>query len=69
MILYFVHKFIAHYELPDEMIDINVRSDYSRLRNIIYTNKKLNGNFSTLQTLIEVESLFKYQIWFKILVL
>jgi hypothetical protein len=57
MILYFVHKFIAHYELPDEMIDINVRSDYSRLRNIIYTNKKLNGNFSTLQTLIGGESI------------
>jgi hypothetical protein len=57
MILYFVDKFIAHYELPDEMIDINVRSDYSRLRNIIYTNKKLNGNFNTLQTLIGGESI------------
>jgi len=50
MILYFVDKFIAHYKLPREMIDINVRSDYSRLRSIIYTNKKLNGNFQTLQT-------------------
>jgi hypothetical protein len=57
MILYFVDKFLEHYELPDEMIDINVRSDYSRLRSIIYTNKKLNGNFSTLQTLIGGESI------------
>jgi len=57
MILYFVDKFIAHYKLPREMIDINVRSDYSRLRSIIYTNKKLNGNFSTLQTLIGGESI------------
>ena len=57
MILYFVDKFIAHYKLPREMIDINVRSDYSRLRSIIYTNKKLNGNFQTLQTLIGGESI------------
>jgi hypothetical protein len=57
MILYFIDEFIKHYELPDEMIDINVRSDYSKLRSIIYTNKKLNGNFKTLQTLIGGESI------------
>ncbi len=57
MILYFIDEFIKHYELPREMIDINVRSDYSKLKSIIYTNKKLNGNFKTLQTLIGGESI------------
>ncbi len=52
MILYFINKFRAENELPKEMIDINVRSDYSKLKSIIYTKKKLNGNFTTLQTLI-----------------
>ncbi|MEO1954824.1 MAG: AAA family ATPase, partial [Campylobacterales bacterium] len=52
MILYFINKYQINNEIPEEMIDINVRSDYSKLRNIIYTNKKLNGNFETLQTLI-----------------
>ncbi len=52
MILYFVNKFLPLNKLPKEMIDINVRSDYSKLRSIIYTNKKLNGNFKTMQTLI-----------------
>jgi len=52
MILYFINKYQVSNKLPKEMIDINVRSDYSKLRNIIYTNKKLNGNFETLQTLI-----------------
>jgi hypothetical protein len=52
MILYFIDEFIKRDKLPREMIDINVRSDYSKLRSIIYTNKKLNGNFKTLQTLI-----------------
>jgi len=57
MILYFIDEFTRDNELPDEMIDINVRSDYSKLRTIIYTNKKLNGNFKTLQTLISGESI------------
>ncbi len=57
MILYFIKQFIISYKLPREMIDINVRSDYSKLKSIIYTNKKLNGNFKTLQTLIGGESI------------
>jgi len=52
MILYFINKYQKTNKLPKEMIDINVRSDYLKLRNIVYTNKKLNGNFETLQTLI-----------------
>ncbi len=52
MILYFINQYQRANKPPKEMIDINVRSDYSKLRNIIYTNKKLNGNFQTLQTLI-----------------
>ncbi len=57
MILYFINKFRSENELPKEMIDINVRSDYSKLKSIIYTNKKLNGNFSTLQNLIAGETI------------
>ena len=57
MILYFIKEFISENSLPREMIDINVRSDYSNLKTIIYTNKKLNGNFKTLQTLIGGESI------------
>jgi len=52
MILYFINKYQKTGKPPKEMIDMNVRSDYSKLRTIVYTNKKLNGNFETLQTLI-----------------
>jgi len=52
MILYFINKYQKTNQLPKEMIDVNVRSDYSKLREIVYTNKKLNGNFETLQSLI-----------------
>jgi len=57
MILYFIKQFMIRYKLPREMIDINVRSDYSKLKSIIYTDKKLNGNFKTLQTLIGGENI------------
>jgi len=56
MILYFIDNYIQDGDLPDELIDINVRSDYSTLRDIIYTDNKLNGNFETLNTLIAGES-------------
>jgi len=52
MILYFINHYKIENEMPQEMIDINVRSDYNKLRNIVYTNKKLNGNFEVLQDLI-----------------
>jgi len=56
MILYFISNYKPN-RLPDEMIDINLRSDYSKLRYLIYTNKKLNGNFKTLQSLVAGEEI------------
>ena len=38
---------------PKQLIDINVRTDYSKLKYLIYTNKKLNGNFDLLNRLIQ----------------
>jgi len=52
MILYYINHFLTNGKAPKELIDINVRSDYSKLRFLVYTDKQLNGNFNTLQTLI-----------------
>jgi hypothetical protein len=57
MILYFISNYQSENKIPREMIDINVRSDYSKLRHIIYTNGELNGNFDTLRDLIAGESI------------
>jgi hypothetical protein len=56
MILYFMKSLYQTNKPPKELIDINVRSDYSKLRHIVYTNNKLNGNFQSLQTLIGGDS-------------
>ena len=56
MILYYIKDIIRYNKPPKELIDINVRSDYSTLQNIIYTNNKLNGNFETIKSLIGGEA-------------
>ncbi len=57
MILYFLNHYIEFQVPPKELIDINVRSDYSKLRDIIYTNGKLNGNFQILNSFIAGETI------------
>ncbi len=52
MILYYLDPVIKKGHPPKELIDINVRSDYRKLRHLIYTNHKLNGNFEMLKQLI-----------------
>ncbi len=51
MILYYVDSLIINGQPPRNLVDINVRTDYSKLRYLINTNNKLNGNFNVLQRL------------------
>jgi len=52
MILYYIDHLIRTNKEPSQLIDINVRTDYTKLRYLVYTNKKLNGNFELLNNLI-----------------
>ena len=52
MILYYFDSLIRNDEEPRDLIDINVRTDYSKLKFLVYTNQKLNGNFEILNRLI-----------------
>ncbi|MBN2783018.1 MAG: AAA family ATPase, partial [Campylobacterales bacterium] len=52
MILYYFDSIIRHDMEPRDLIDVNVRTDYSKLKYLVYTNKKLNGNFEMLNNLI-----------------
>jgi len=51
MVLYYVDKLKTTKDEPDNLIDINVRTDYSKLKYLVHTNNKLNGNFNVLKTL------------------
>ena len=53
MIFYYVNSYIHLDRPPRDLIDINVRSDYTKLRYLIEENHKLNGNFNVLNSLFE----------------
>ncbi len=55
MVLYYLKSLIYNNREPKELIDVNVRTDYSKLKYLVYTNKKLNGNFNLLNQLIQGE--------------
>ena len=57
MVLYFMDNYLEGKELPEDLIDTNVRIDYGKLRHLIILDqdntKKTNGNFSKLKEIIE----------------
>ncbi len=53
MIFYYINSYIHTDQPPNDLIDINVRSDYTKLRYLIEENNKLNGNFNVLNELFE----------------
>ena len=55
MILYYIKHLLKSGEDPKQMVDINVRTDYSKLKYLLFTNNKLNGNFAMLNELISGE--------------
>jgi hypothetical protein len=63
MVLYFIDNYITAKELPDDLIDGNVKIDYEKLKHLIIVDKigeigkTFNGNFNRLKTLIEKEEI------------
>ena len=52
MVLYYLKDSIPNREVPDELIDANVRIDYGKLRHLLVVGKQLNGNFDLLRDVI-----------------
>ena len=55
MVLYYLDNSIPNREVPDELIDTNVRIDYGKLRHLLVTGRQLNGNFDLLRDVIGEE--------------
>ena len=56
MILYYFNSLVQYGREPEEFIDVNVRSDYSKIRYLVQSDRKLNGNFSVLNELLSTGS-------------
>jgi hypothetical protein len=52
MVLYYFNSLVQDGQEPEELIDVNVRSDYSNIRFLIQSDRKLNGNFTVLSDLL-----------------
>ncbi len=53
MVLYFIKEYMKENEMPYDMIDHNIRIDYTKLRHLMLTDRKFNGNFSELKKITE----------------
>ena len=52
MVLYYLKALVLYGAPPDELIDVNVRIDYAKLRHLLVTGQRLNGNFDLLRNLV-----------------
>jgi len=57
MVIYFLDEYFKNFEIPEDLIDRNVRIDYQKLRHLIIIERKgkkeENGNFTKLQEILE----------------
>ncbi len=52
MVLYFVNQYIARKEIPIDIIDENIRTDYGKIKLMIVKNNQLNGNFNLISQIL-----------------
>ena len=52
MVLYYLDHAIPNRSGPRDLIDTNVRIDYGKLRHLLVTGRRLNGNFDLLRHII-----------------
>ena len=52
MVLYYLKHSIPNREVPEYLIDTNVRIDYGKLRHLLVVGRRLNGNFDLLRNVI-----------------
>ena len=52
MVLYYLAESMPNRDVPDYLIDTNVRIDYDKLRHLLVVGRQLNGNFDLLREVI-----------------
>lgn len=62
MILYYFNALLQTGREPKEFIDVNIRTDYAKIRYLVQTDRQLNGNFSVLNELLANGKVEAYSI-------
>ena len=55
MVLYYLDESMPNRDVPEYLIDTNVRIDYGKLRHLLVVDRQLNGNFDLLRDVIGEE--------------
>ena len=53
LVLNFLSKYLRNGRLPDNLVDSNLRTDYAKIRHLVTVGRRLNGNFSLLEGIIQ----------------
>ena len=53
MVLYFLNHLTGTGKMPRTLVDLNMKTDYGKLRHLIILDKRLNGNFSRIRQIAE----------------
>lgn len=56
-VLYLIHQYTKSNEMPMDVIDTNMRTDYQKLRFLVIESQKLNGNFNLLSEVLETNEI------------
>lgn len=55
MVLYYLKQSVQLGAVPENLIDVNARIDYTKLRHLLVVGKQLNGNFDLLRRVVGEE--------------
>ena len=53
LVLNFLAKYLRNGRLPDDLVDSNLRTDCAKIRHLVTVGRRLNGNFSLLEGIIQ----------------
>ncbi len=57
MVLFFMDRYLSEEEIPEELIDENVKIDYPKLKHLLIidwkSKQRTNGNFSRLKQIVQ----------------
>ena len=51
-VLYFIESIVKDKKIPSNLIDVNLRMNYMKIKNLVIQENELNGNFDTLTEII-----------------
>lgn len=57
-VLYFADKYIGENKIPYDLLDINIATDYSKIRNVFKIKNQESANFDSLHKLLYDEPIF-----------